>query len=313
MEITLEEIREKALALGWGDVGVTDATIPAQDSQAYHDWLAAGYHGELAYMENEIRCSPESLFPGSNSVIIFVTNYKQPEQPFLANSGLIASYARGKDYHHIHRKRLKLFISWLEERSNQVEIAKGFSDSFPIMEKALAAKAGLGWFGKNSLLIHRRFGTFFLLSGILTKLHLPHTGKEAAIHLPRCGSCNRCIEACPTQALVSPYKLDAKLCLSFHLIESKKPIPEAIQKRNPGYVFGCDICQDACPHNARKTPSVDKEFNPEKGVGIYLNKQKIKKIIENPETLFGTPLQRKGAKGLQDNLLSLKPRNGSSI
>lgn len=302
MEISTQELRDKALALGWDDVGLTAARIPEEDLIAYHEWLAKGYHGDLAYMENHIRCRPQELFPGARTAIIFITNYKQLKSPFPSEGGLIASYARGRDYHKVHRKRLKAFISWLETRSGQKGIAKGFSDSTPILEKALAVQAGLGWFGKNTLLIHRRFGTFILLSGILTSLDLPHTGKELNWRTPRCGTCNRCLEACPTQALVSPYQLDAQRCLSYHLIESKKPIPEEIRKRNPGYVFGCDICQDVCPHNVLSPLSSSVDFSPEKGMGISLNLATIEKVIDQPEMLFGTPLQRKGAEGLRDNL-----------
>jgi len=305
MTISFEELQTKAFELGWNDIGITSATIPEEDIRSYQEWLQMGYHGELGYMENQIRCSPEELFPGAVSAIIFVTYYKQPPMQPQPNAGLIASYARGRDYHKVHRKRLKAYISWLEERVGQEGIAKGFSDSTPLMEKALAVKAGLGWFGKNTLLIHRRFGTFTLLSGILTTLTLPHTGKEIDLRLPRCGTCNRCLEACPTQAFTSPYKLDATRCLSYHLIESKKVIPEEIQRRNPGYVFGCDICQDVCPHNARKAPSQVEDFLPERGMGTYLTLEGAEQVLEHPEKLFGTPLQRKGAAGLHSNLLSI--------
>lgn len=307
MDITLEELRGKALELGWDDMGVTSASIPEADIDSYREWLGKGYQGDLSYMENRIRTAPHELLPGARSAILFITYYKQPRQEFEPGKGIIASYARGRDYHHIHRKRLKKFISWLEERSDQPGTAKGFSDSTPILEKALAAQAGLGWFGKNTLLIHRRFGTFFLLSGILTTLDLPHTDKEGLdLRLPKCGTCNRCLEACPTQALVSPYQLDARRCLSYHLIESKKEIPDDIRELNPGYVFGCDICQDVCPHNARREPSKLKDFDPECGMGTHLGQEMMGEIMEQPEMLFGTPLQRKGAQGLHANFLSLQ-------
>lgn len=309
--ITFEEIRCKAFELGWDDVGVTEARIPTEDIAAYESWVEEGYHAKLAYMENTMRCDPQQLFPGAQSAIIFVTNYKQESTPFQEGSGLIASYARGRDYHHVHRKRLKHFIHWLEERSGQQGIAKGFSDSSPILEKALAAKAGLGWMGKNTLLIHRRFGTFTLLSGLLTTLDLHSTLIEAApaplpIHLPRCGTCTRCMDACPTQALVAPYQLDAARCLSYHLIESKDPIPPEIQSRNPGYVFGCDICQDACPHNKRKQTAVSTDFSPESGMGTYLSMEEIEQLEQHPQELFGTPLQRRGVQGLKHTADTLR-------
>ncbi len=304
MEFNAEEIRQKALSLGWDDVGITTASIPQEDIEAYCAWLEAGKHAALAYMENKMRCDPQLLFPGAKTAIIFVTHYKQVKEPFKDNTGLIASYARGRDYHHLHRKRLKKFIQWLEERTGKQGIAKGFSDSSPILEKALAVQAGLGWFGKNTLLIHRKFGTFTLLSGILTTLEIP--SRVANIRLPRCGSCTRCIEACPVQALNTPYQLDANRCLSYHLIESKQPIPAEIQTKNPGYVFGCDICQDVCPHNVRPPLSEQPAFAPDAGNGAYLDNPKLELLAKNPELLFGTPLQRRGINGLKQNLAGLK-------
>jgi epoxyqueuosine reductase len=298
--ITPEEIRAKALSLGWDDVGITRAEIPREDIEAYQEWLSKGYQANLSYMENQVRCHPQELLPGAKSAILFVSYYKQEKLPFKERAGLVASYARGRDYHHVHRKRLKKFIQWMEEKTGQIQIAKGFSDSSPVLEKALAVQAGLAWFGKNTLLIHRRFGTFFLLSGLFTTLELAHP--PLTIRLPRCGSCTRCLDACPTQAFVSPYRLDAARCLSYHLIESKQEIPDEIQKKNPGYVFGCDICQDVCPHNVRPQPSNTPEFNASQGMGSYLALSDFDALEQAPETLFGTPLQRKGVAGLKKNL-----------
>ncbi len=296
--ISLDEIQEKAHELGWDDVGVTAAVIPEEDIQAYKKWLEEGSQGDLAYMENQARCHPDQILPGAVSAIIFVSYYKQEKLPFKEDAGLIASYARGRDYHNVHRSRLKKFIRWLEERSGEENIAKGFSDSTPVLEKALAVQAGLGWFGKNTLLIHRRYGTFTLLSGLFTTLELPIS--VLSLRQPRCGSCTRCIDACPTQAITSPYYLDAARCLSYHTIESKKPIPDEIREKNPGYAFGCDICQDVCPHNARKPPSEREDFSPRPKIGEYLNVELLNSL--EPENLYGTPLQRRKLEGLKHNL-----------
>lgn len=299
-DISIDEVKQEAFRLGWDDAGVTSASISEEDRKAYLDWLEHAYHGELAYMEKQIRCDPQQMLPGAKTAIIFVTYYKQEPLPFRSDAGLVASYARGRDYHHVHRKRLKKFIQWLEERSGQENIAKGFSDSSPVLEKALAVQAGLGWFGKNTLLIHRQFGTFTLLSGLFTTLEIGPP--VMTLRLPRCGSCTKCLDACPTQALISPYTLDAKKCLSYHLIESKKEIPLEIQEKNPGYAFGCDICQNVCPHNVRPKPSERAEFSSEQGMGPYLNGVVMQDLEENPEKLFGTPLQRRGVAGLKYNL-----------
>ncbi len=297
---SLEEVRQQALTLGWDDVGVTSPEIPEEDIASYQEWIEKGYHCQLSYMENELRLNPQRLLPGAKSAILFVTNYKQPKLPFHSDGrGLIASYARKRDYHHVHRSRIKRFIRWLEERTEQKEIALGFSDSKPILEKALFVKAGLGWFGKNTLLIHRQFGTFILLSGILTTLsfNLP---KPISTRTPRCGVCTKCLDACPTRALISPYKLDASRCLAYHLIESKEPLPTAIAQANPGYAFGCDICQDVCPHNVRSPLSICSDFIPESTEEAYLTLEKVK-----TKSFNGTPLKRRGAEGLSWNLLSL--------
>lgn len=298
--ISFEDLRKKILELGWDDVGVTEPVISNENLQNIEEWLQNGMHGDLAYMENPVRLDPKSLFPEAATAIVLVTNYKQPAVPYREDAGIVASYARGRDYHHVHRKRLKKLIAWLEEISGQNNIAKGFSDSTPILEKALAVQAGLGWFGKNTLLIHRRFGTFTLLSGVLTSLRIE--GIKMEVRLPRCGSCTKCIDACPTQAITAPYILDGKKCLSYHLIESKKPIPDEIREKNPGYAFGCDICQNVCPHNVRSPLSLLEEFNPMSGVGEYLNSEKLQLIEQEPEVLFGTPLQRRKIAGLKHNL-----------
>jgi epoxyqueuosine reductase len=295
-------VKDKALALGFDDVGITKAQIPQADIDAYESWLESGKHGELEYMEKRMRCSPQELLPGAKTAIICVSYYKKDksEQP---ETGKVASYAWGRDYHNVHHRRLKKLIRYIEDHSGLKGCCKAFSDSAPILERALAVQAGLGWFGKNTLLIHRRFGTFTLLSGILTTLDLENpTIKDE--RMPRCGSCTSCLDACPTGAL-KPYELDANLCLSYHLIEAKNPIPEKIQRQNPGYAFGCDICQDACPHNVRKPPSDTEDFQSHKGLGSFLDLSLIEELEQKPEKLFGTPLKRRGVQGLRWNTESV--------
>lgn len=302
--LSYDAIIEKGIELGWDDVGITSAEIPQEDRAAYEDWIKRGYQGELGYMEKSMRCWPKKLLPEAKSIIIFISNYKKETRPFLENKGLVASYARGRDYHNVHWRRCRRFIRWLEEVSGEKDIARGFSDSKPIMERALAAKAGLGWFGKNNMLIHRKFGTFTLLSGVITTLDLP-TAPLPKIHFPRCGTCTLCLEACPVSALTEPYKLDAAKCLSYHLIESKTTPPKSIQKDNPGYGFGCDICQDVCPHNVRSPLSTADEWQESSGIGAYLDEDTLQEINKDPERLHGTALKRRGYQGLLENLYSL--------
>jgi epoxyqueuosine reductase len=301
MNLPFATLYEKAISLGWDDVAVCSPEIPQPDVTAYKNWLANGYQSDLTYMENQVRTDPQELLPGATTAIMLASYYRQPTVPFRSDAGVVASYARGRDYHNIHRKRSKKLIRWLEEVSGKTEIARPFSDSSPIMERALAVKAEMAWFGKSSLLIHRRFGTFFLLSGILTTLSIEEQdGPEARLpdRMNRCGSCSRCIEACPTGAIIEPYIVNASLCLSNHLIESKDPIPGNIAEVNPGYILGCDRCQDVCPHNVRKPLSPHPEFSEEAGIGPYLDKSALEQISQEPETLYGTPLQRRKVAGL---------------
>lgn len=295
-------VKEKALALGFDDIGITKAVIPQADIDAYTRWIAAGKHAGMSYMEKTLRCHPEELLPGAKSAIICLSYYKK-DKSLQPETGKVASYAWGRDYHNVHHRRLKKLVRFIEETSGVSGCCKAFSDSAPILERALAVQAGLGWFGKNNLLIHRKFGTFTLLSGVLTTLDLEDlTVKEE--RLPRCGSCTRCIDACPTGAL-KPYELDANLCLSYHLIESKDPVPREILQKNPGYAFGCDICQDACPHNARKSASSSPDFDAASGLGSYLDLSLIEELEKRPEKLHGTPLKRAGSKRLRANIDSL--------
>ncbi|MCH1430588.1 MAG: tRNA epoxyqueuosine(34) reductase QueG [Chlamydiales bacterium] len=316
--IDFQFLKDLAFRLGYDDVGFCDPSIPEQDIKAYQNWIKEKKHGELHYMENDIRCYPEKLFEGIKSVVIFLTYYKQKPLEFNDSKGLVASYARGCDYHNIHRSRLKKLIISLKESCSGLE-AKSFSDSFPILERALAVKSGLGWLGKNNMLIHPKLGTYTLISGLLLNTEINNTiptkRKDWGIHFPRCGSCRRCQDACPVGALDTPYSLDAKKCLSFHLIESKKSIPENIQKQNPGYVFGCDLCQESCPHNIKKPDSFPKDFQHKEGFIEYIGEDDIKVFESNPEKLFVRPLKRAGATKLKENLRSLKKnrRKGTSF
>lgn len=301
--MTYDEILRKAQELGFDDAALTEARLPEADKLFFTEWIEEKRHGDLAYLENDVRLNPQAFFPGAKTAILFASYYKAERVPFTPGRGVVASYARGRDYHNVHRKRLKKFIAWLEERSGEKGCAKGFSDSAPVLEKALAAQAGLGWMGKNTLLIHRRFGTYFLLAGLLTTLELPVSPLQDT-RFPRCGSCTKCLDACPTQAL-KPYEMDAVKCLSYHLIEHRGPEPKEISDQNPGYLFGCDLCQDVCPHNVRPQPAPPSPFSAREGIGDSLGEEELRELEAHPEKLFGTPLNRRGVKGLRHTLDTL--------
>jgi epoxyqueuosine reductase len=298
MTITSTQLKEKAFELGWDDIGLTTPNIPEEDIKAYFSWINNNHHADLEYMKNSLRTQPEKLLPGAKTAVMLITSYKQEQKPFRKDAGLIASYARGRNYHNVLYKKLKKLIQWLSNHSKKESLFKPFCDSTPILEKALAVKAGLGWFGKNTLLIHRKLGTFTFLSGFLTNLEFPIEEKNERSF--RCGSCTRCLDACPTNALISPYQLNATRCLSYHTIESKNKIPEEIARNNPGYVFGCDICQDVCPHNKRPPETRHKEFQENQGIGAYLTLDKLTSLEVEPSNLFGSPLQRQGVSRLKE-------------
>ncbi len=302
-ETLIRDIRLAAKELGYDDVGITKPTLPQADKDALKEWLKKNHHAGMKWMERPVRLDPKELLPGAKTAILFISYYRQEEVPFTEKKGVVASYARGRDYHNVHKRRLKQFIRWFEEKVGEEDCCRPFSDASPIMERALAVQAGLGWFGKNNLLIHRRLGTFTLLSGILTTVEVEGT-KVVEERRPRCGTCTKCIDHCPTGAL-SPYELDSSRCLSYHLIESKEPIPQEIAAKNPGYLFGCDICQDVCPHNVRKEPTDSKDFSPENGIGALLDLNQLNEIEEDPEKLYVTPLKRRKAKGLSYNWKTL--------
>ncbi|HYN83460.1 MAG TPA: tRNA epoxyqueuosine(34) reductase QueG [Gemmatimonadaceae bacterium] len=235
-------IKGQALGLGFDLVRVA-ALGPAGTAGAFEDWLGRGYAGEMTYLPRgaEKRRDSRLPFPSATSAIVVGLNYggKSP-------SGPIARYARGDDYHEVMWKKLDLLHEWIEELLGRPVRGKSYVDTGPILERDLARKAGLGWFGKNTNLINPEIGSFFFIGSLLVDLELePDTPFEA----DRCGTCTRCLDACPTQALVEPRVLDATRCISYLTIESREAVPEDLRESLGELVYGCDICQDVCPWN----------------------------------------------------------------
>ncbi|MDA8773738.1 tRNA epoxyqueuosine(34) reductase QueG [Chlamydiia bacterium] len=278
--------------IGFGDIAFTSPTLSENNIKAYSEWINNNMHGDMRYMTNVMRINPKDFLPDAKSVIMLATPYKQPHTPFENGYGIVASYARGRDYHKILNKRLKKLLFWLENHVDKQNTVV-FTDTKPILEKALAVQSGLGHFGRNSLVIHRRFGTFFFLSGLITTVDFPKTiSKWKDI----CRKCYRCIDACPTQAIVKPYIVDARLCLSYNTIETKSMMPKKIASNNPGYIFGCDICQDVCPHNIKPKVTNDPDFQPAVGVGAKLKLDELHLLPG--DHYHGTVLQRRKPEGL---------------
>src|SRR6266545_6227066 len=235
-------IKAQALGLGFDLAGIAELG-PAETAPAFEEWLAHGYAGEMSYLPRgaEKRRDTRLPFPEATSAIVVALNYggKSP-------SGPIARYARGDDYHDVMWAKLDSLHRWIEVQLGQSVSGKAYVDTGPILERDLARKAGLGWFGKNTNLINPEIGSFFFIGSLLLDLDLaPDTPFEA----DRCGTCTRCLDACPTQALVAPRELDATRCISYITIESRGAVPEELRESLGALVYGCDICQDVCPWN----------------------------------------------------------------
>jgi epoxyqueuosine reductase len=235
-------IKGQAVGMGFDLAGI--ATLgPAETAGAFEYWLARGYAGEMDYLPRgaEKRRDTRLPFPGAVSAIVVALNYGG-----TSPSGPIARYARGNDYHDVMWKKLDSLLEWIDDYVGRPVRGKSYVDTGPILERDLARQAGLGWFGKNTNLINPEIGSFFFIGSLLLDLELePDTPFEA----DRCGTCTRCLDACPTQALVEPRVLDATRCISYLTIESRGPIPEELRESIGTLAYGCDICQDVCPWN----------------------------------------------------------------
>ena len=263
-------IVERASSLGFALCGVVRAEKFAELEQS-EEWLARGYAGEMKYLEDPRRRDPQSVIPGQRSVIVCALNYNSPfprSTEALSSQGAeargwISRYAWGSDYHEVLQEKLQKLAGSLSERFTETHEARVYSDTGPLHERVFAKYAGLGWLGKNTLLLNAKLGSWFFLGAILTTLDIPASLGSAAGPPPDlCGSCTRCIDACPTGALVEPYVMDARLCISYLTIELRGAIPEALREPVGRHLFGCDICQDVCPWNRRAPVTGAEEFQP---------------------------------------------------
>jgi len=256
------QVRQKARENGFDLVGIASAE-PSAHREYLRQWLDEGQAGEMHYLAKrfEERTRPEAYLPGVQSIICVAMNYHVPLQDVpeevRPHQGRIARYALGDDYHELIKTRLHSLADWLRE-TVPGSATRACVDTAPVMEKELAARSGIGWFGKNSCLINPRIGSWLLLGEILTTIALP-TDEPATDH---CGTCTRCIDACPTQAITGPYQLDARRCISYLTIEHRTEIPAQIQPQMGNWLYGCDICQDVCPHNRKAPAATDPALAP---------------------------------------------------
>ena len=295
-------IKSIATSLGFSFCGVSKAAFLADEAPKLEEWLRRNYHGQMSYLENHFdkRLDPTLLVPGAKSVISLVYNYYPKKD--LAGELKIAKYAYGEDYHNVIKEKLAEFMSRIEGEIGHVN-GRVFVDSAPVMERAWAQRSGLGWIGKNSLLLNRTMGSFFFLAEIILDLELEYDGPIKDY----CGSCTACMDACPTDAIPEPYVVDGSKCISYFTIELKGAMDE---KQDPSafdnWIFGCDICQDVCPWNRFSKPNDEPRFDPKAELNMN-NDQWMEITKEVFEKIFaGSAVKRTKFEGLKRNINFVK-------
>ncbi len=258
-------IKEKAIEIGFSGIGISPARALDTESARLTEWLSRGFHGNMAWLEREPekRVDPRILLPGARSVIVVILNYftdhEYTDDPAF---GKISRYAWGDDYHAVMREKLSALLDWIKLESPDAN-GKICVDTAPIMDKAWAVRAGLGWVGKHSNLITTTLGSWVFIGEIILDIDLDHDTEMVADH---CGTCTACIDACPTNAIVAPYVVDSRQCISYATIELRdENIPAAISENLTGWLYGCDICQEVCPWNRFEKPSAESRFGPRLG------------------------------------------------
>ena len=253
-------IKNKAKELGFDLCGIVKAEFLETEKRHLLAWLDKGYNGEMKYMANNVekRLDPGLLVENTKSIIVVGLNYFPERQQSDREAPIIAKYAYGKDYHSVIKDRLNQLLDFVKKNFPGAS-GRAFVDSAPILEHAWAKRAGLGWIGKNSLLINRKIGSFLFLGELFVDIELEY---ENTKYVDYCGGCNRCLRACPTGAIKEPYVVDGSTCISYLTIEMKEDIPEKYKGKFQNRVFGCDICQDVCPWNRMAKPHSVSEFEP---------------------------------------------------
>jgi epoxyqueuosine reductase len=269
-------IKEETKRLGFLGCGISKADFLEEEAPRLERWLKQGMHGEMSYMESHFdkRLDPRKLVPDSKTVISLLFNYF-PEQHQPEGTYKISKYAYGEDYHKVIKEKLFELINFIESEIGQVS-GRAFVDSAPVLEKAWAARGGLGWVGKHSNLLTKSVGSFYFLAELILDLELEYDTPTTN----HCGTCTACIDACPTQAITEPYVVDGSKCISYFTIELKNEIPESFKGQWDDWVFGCDICQDVCPWNRFSKPHNELRFQPNPEL-LQMDKSEWKEITES--------------------------------
>lgn len=298
-------IKQEAQRLGFMSCGIAKAEFLEEEAPRLENWLKNNHHGEMGYMENyfDKRLDPRLLVEGAKSIVSLTLNYYSEEKQRDEHAPKISKYAYGMDYHAVIKEKLQELMHFIRENIGEVD-GRCFVDSAPVMDKAWAQKAGLGWRGKNSNLISKQAGSFFFLAELIIDLDLDYDNPFPTDH---CGSCTRCIDACPTNAIVAPYNVDGSKCISYLTIELKNEIPTEFKGKMDNWMFGCDVCQDVCPWNRFATVHNEENFKPKEEL-LGLSKSELldmtdevfKKVFKN------SPVKRTKFTGLKRNIDFLK-------
>ena len=302
-----EKIKQKAIEIGFSKIGIVPAELLLDEGTHLKDWLGNGFHGEMAWLahEPEKRSDPRLLFPEARSVIVLALNYyTNHEHSSERNKGKISRYAWGDDYHDIVREKLSLLLDWIKSEDPSAT-GKVCVDTAPMMDKAWAVRAGLGWLGKHTNLITTDLGSWVFIGEILLNLELDY---DAVVVEDHCGTCTACLDACPTGAIVEPYVVDSQKCISYATIELRDDtLPADITANLEGWLYGCDICQDVCPWNRFEKPTVEKRFEPRNGeTSIKLDEVLSLTPDSYAERFRRTAIKRAKLPGLKRNAAALK-------
>ena len=296
-------IKAEAARLGFLSCGISKAEFLEEEAPRLEEYLHNERHGKMSFLENyfDKRLDPTKLMEGSKSVISLLLNY-YPEEKQQPDTYKISKYAYGTDYHFVIKDKLKSLLEFIQQEIGEVE-GRAFVDSAPVMDKAWAAKSGLGWVGKHSLLLSKQKGSFFFVAELIVDLELEYD-PPATDH---CGTCTACIDACPTQAIVEPYKVDGSKCISYFTIELKDELPQEMKGKFNDWAFGCDICQDVCPWNRFSKPHNEPLFNPHPEL-LSMSKKDWEEITEETfRTIFKkSAVKRTKYSGLTRNINFLK-------
>lgn len=298
-----DKIKTEAKRLGFLSCGISKAGFLEEEAPRLEKWLNQNRHGQMRYMENHFdkRLDPTKLVEGSKSVISLLLNY-YPSQEQNPDSYKISKYAYGTDYHFVIKDKLKALLHFIQEEIGEVH-GRAFVDSAPVLDKAWAAKSGLGWMGKHSNLLTQQVGSFYFIAELIVDLELDYDAPVT----DHCGTCTACLDACPTDAIVEPYVVDGSKCISYFTIELREAIPSEFQGKLDNWMFGCDVCQDVCPWNRFSKPHSEPLFEPHPEL-LSMTKQDWQEITEDvfKKVFKKSAVKRTKFSGLHRNIDFLK-------